>query len=402
LIAVQPDAQPSGQLRHLIAQMADGVLVVDRDGCLLFLNPVAENLLGRPADELVGENVGLPLIAGGPPAELDLVRRDGSECVAEMQTAEVEWDGQPAFVAVLRDVTERKRLEERYRRASQTLEAIVEASPLPVIELGVDFSTTFWNAAADELFAEPDQLGRGLPLPIARDPANQELRRAPERLGRGENNIRIEAVYNNTEGDEPLQLAVFLSALRDNDGGVTGMVAIVEEITERKRAEIEAREDPLTGVANRRVLMQELEQAIERARMGWPGALLLVDIDGFKEVNDVLGHSAGDKVLAQLAKRLEGVLRPGDLLARYGGDELAVIPSRATVAEAEWIGERLRASVDDLPIDGPVPSVSLSIGIVPIEGALSPTRALEEADRALYEAKRQGRNRVVLRRAGRS
>jgi diguanylate cyclase (GGDEF)-like protein len=148
--------------------------------------------------------------------------------------------------------------------------------------------------------------------------------------------------------------------------------------------------------------MRELDAAIERARAGWPGAVLLVDIDGFKEVNDALGHSAGDKVLAELAKRLEGVLRPGDVLARYGGDELVVIPARATLEEAEWIGERLRASVEGFSTGDEAKPVSLSIGIVPIDGSLDCDDALQEADRALYEAKRQGRNRVVLRRPGES
>jgi diguanylate cyclase (GGDEF)-like protein/PAS domain S-box-containing protein len=380
-----------GQLRELIAQLSDGVLVMDHDGCLLFLNPAAEYMLGRPSSDLLGEHIGLPMAIAGPPVELTLVTADGSERVAEMQVAEVEWDGEPAFVASLRDVTERKRLEERHRRASQTLEAIVEASPLPVIQLGADFSTNFWNSAADALFTEPDQLSRGAPLPIARDPANQDLFRIPERLGRGENSVRVEAVYNRADG-EPLQLAVFVSALREREGGVAGMVAIIEEVTDRKRVELEAREDPLTGVANRRVLMRELQAAIERAQAGWPGAVLLVDIDGFKEVNDALGHTAGDKLLADLARRLEGVLRPGDVLARYGGDELVVIPARATLEEAERIGERLRAAVDGM-------SVSLSIGISPIDGSLGVEEALQEADAALYEAKRQGRNRVVVRRA---
>jgi diguanylate cyclase (GGDEF)-like protein/PAS domain S-box-containing protein len=392
--------EPGGQLRELIAQLSDGVLVVDRDGCLLFLNPAAEHMLGRPASDLLGENIGFPMVLG-PPLELELLTRDGSERIVEMQVAEVEWEGAPAYVASLRDVTERKRLEERYRRTSQTLEAIVEASPLPVIQLGPDFATNFWNGAADALFSEPDQLSRGMPLPIARDPQNRDLFRVPERLGRGENGVRVEAVYNRLDA-EPLQLAVFVSALRDHEGAVTGMVAILEEITERKRVEMEAREDPLTGVANRRVLMRELEAAIERARAGWPGAVLLVDIDGFKEVNDALGHRAGDKVLAELAKRLEGVLRPGDVLARYGGDELVVIPARATIEEAEWIGERLRASVDGLSAGNASTTVSLSIGIVPIDGSLDCDGALQEADRALYEAKRQGRNRVVLRRPGES
>jgi diguanylate cyclase (GGDEF)-like protein/PAS domain S-box-containing protein len=392
-----PAVESSGQLRELIAQLSDGVLVIDREGSLLFLNPAAEHLLGRPAEALLGENIGFPLLAAGFAMEIDLVTSDGSERIAEMQVAEVEWDGETAFVASLRDVTERKRLEERYRRTSQTLEAIVEASPLPVIQLGADFSTNFWNAAADQLFSEPDQLSRGLPLPIARDPANQDLFRVPERLGRGENSVRVEALYDRMDG-EPLQLAVFVSALRDRDGAVTGMVAIIEEITERKRVEMEAREDPLTGVANRRVLMSELEAAIGRAQAGWPGAVLLVDIDGFKEVNDAHGHSAGDKLLADLAHRLEGALRPGDVLARYGGDELVVIPARATLEEAEAIGERLRQSIDGLTAGGGSAKVSLSVGIVPIDGSLDAERALQEADRALYEAKRQGRNRVVIRR----
>ncbi|HEX6715321.1 MAG TPA: diguanylate cyclase [Thermoleophilaceae bacterium] len=385
-------------LRGLIAQLSDGILVVDGDGCVLFANPAAERLLGRPTAELVGGSIAFPMSAGGPPAELDVVASDGSERIAEMQVAEVEWEDRLAFVASLRDVTARKRLEERYRRANQTLEAIVEASPLPVIQLAPDFATQFWNSAADALFAEPDQLFRGRPLPIARDPENQDLFRAPERLGRGESSVRVEAIYNRLDGD-PLQLAVFVSALREPDGGVTGMVAILEEITERRRVEMEAREDPLTGVANRRVLMRELDAAIERARAGWPGAVLLVDIDGFKEVNDALGHRAGDKLLADLAKRLEGVLRPGDVLARYGGDELVVIPARATLDEAGWIGERLRACADGMSIEGASP-VSLSVGIVPIDGSLDADSALQEADHALYEAKRQGRNRVVLRQLG--
>jgi diguanylate cyclase (GGDEF)-like protein/PAS domain S-box-containing protein len=394
-LMAQVEPSPSGQLRNLIEQLTDGILVVDYDGSLLFLNPAAEHLLGRPASALLGENVGFPVFAGTS-MELDLITSDGSERVAEMQVAEVEWDGQPAFVAALRDVTARKRLEERFRRASQTLEAIVEASPLPVIQLGPDFSVTFWNAAADDLFVAPDQLSRGTPLPIARDPQNRDLFRLPERLGRGENRVRIEAVYNGAGA--PQQLAVFVSALRDRDGGVAGMVAILEEITERKRVELEAREDPLTGLANRRVLMRELDAAIARARAGWPGAVMLVDIDGFKDVNDALGHPAGDKLLAELAGRLQAVLRPGDVLARYGGDELVAIPSRATIAEAERIGERLRASADGVSVDGAPHPISLSIGIVPIDGSLDAEQALAEADRALYDAKRQGRNRVVLRR----
>jgi PAS domain-containing protein len=216
------------QLRHLIAQLSDGVLVVDRDGSLLFLNPAAEHLLGRPATELIGENIGLPVYTAGVQVELELVTSDGSERVAEMQVAEVEWDGEPAFVASLRDVTERKRLEERHRRASQTLETIVEASPLPVLQLGPDFSLNFWNRAADELFVEPDQLSRGLPFPPARDPQNHDLFRIPERLGRGEKRVTATVLYQRPAGDT-ISLEVLASGLRDHDGSVTGLVVMLRE-----------------------------------------------------------------------------------------------------------------------------------------------------------------------------
>jgi diguanylate cyclase (GGDEF)-like protein/PAS domain S-box-containing protein len=386
------DVAGEQQLGELVTHLADGLIVIDADSRLLFANRAAERLLGAR----VGELLPFAVERDGAAHEVDVVTRDGSTGVAEVRATAVEWEGAPAFVAVLRDVTERKLGEAPLRRAGATLQAVVEASPLPIVETGPDFKLEFWNGAAERLFAEPGALAHGLPLPIARQAANQELFRVPERLERGDEGIRLECAYERLEG-EPLQLVAYVSPIKDSRGTLVGMVLIIEETTERKQREREARADPLTGLANRRVLMAELDAAIERARAGWPGAFLLVDVDGFKEVNDELGHLAGDRVLSELSARLRAVLRPGDLLARYGGDELAVIPARATVAEARWIGERLRSSAEGFASAGGLPSISLSVGIVRIDGELDREKALEEADRALYDAKRQGRNRVVLR-----
>jgi diguanylate cyclase (GGDEF)-like protein/PAS domain S-box-containing protein len=177
-------------------------------------------------------------------------------------------------------------------------------------------------------------------------------------------------------------------------GGQEYVLTIARDVTERKGLEAElaalAEEDPLTGLANRRRFERELDhRCTYAARYGFGGCLLLLDLDGFKPVNDALGHAAGDAVLVAVAEVLRERLRKSDVLARLGGDEFAVVltragetEARAIVTELTWaIGERSRAVVD-----GAV-DVQVSIGTASILPGVQAAALMREADRRMYEEK---------------
>ncbi|KQX69625.1 bifunctional diguanylate cyclase/phosphodiesterase [Angustibacter sp. Root456] len=172
---------------------------------------------------------------------------------------------------------------------------------------------------------------------------------------------------------------------------IVPMYAIYRSAAASRRSEHQALHDDLTGLANRAMLVLQAEKAIEEAlRTGEPCALYLLDLDRFKEVNDVLGHPVGDQVLRSVATRLEGALRPDDLVARLGGDEFAVLARRVPdAASAVVIGERLRTALDaELVIDGQLIDLEGSIGVAMVPDHASEYEVLfSRADVAMYLAK---------------
>jgi diguanylate cyclase (GGDEF)-like protein len=163
--------------------------------------------------------------------------------------------------------------------------------------------------------------------------------------------------------------------------------------------------DELTALANRRALSSRLAEEFARAeRYETPLSVVAADLDGFKQVNDTYGHAVGDRVLAQLSRRLRALARATDLVARLGGDEFAFVLPHTGLAEARAFAERLLARFDVVPLrlpDGDVVAVRLSCGVatLPDSGPVeSPAALLEAADRALYEAKRAGGGRAICAR----
>ncbi|MGE3619964.1 MAG: GGDEF domain-containing protein, partial [Acidimicrobiia bacterium] len=156
--------------------------------------------------------------------------------------------------------------------------------------------------------------------------------------------------------------------------------------------------DALTGLANRRELDRRFEAEVERhARFGEGFGLLLVDLDDFKEINDRFGHQAGDAVLVEVAGRVRGVTREVDVVARYGGEELAVLLPRADAAAAARTAERIRGAVADKPVrfGREARAVTCSVGVAALPQDAADLGALvAAADAALYRAKRAGKNRV--------
>jgi len=164
--------------------------------------------------------------------------------------------------------------------------------------------------------------------------------------------------------------------------------------------------DPLTGLGNRQTMMTHLVSERDRAiRLKQPCCIGLVDIDHFKRINDTFGHAAGDKVLRAVAESLRGAVRPYDILYRYGGEEFLVCLPAANLEAGVMVLERMRASLNTLAVADkagtPIP-VSATFGITLLSADLSVEESLEQADQALYDGKRQGRDRVTVYRGDQS
>lgn len=176
----------------------------------------------------------------------------------------------------------------------------------------------------------------------------------------------------------------------------------VKEIAARKRLERElkflATRDPLTKLLNRSQLEPALLAAIQATQEGRPAAVLYLDLDNFKVVNDTLGHDAGDRLLTMLSSLIKTTTRPQDELVRFGGDEFVVILTDATVEQAMAVAGRLREKLDEFRFldSGMSFRVGASIGVAPVNPLLAPAEILVAADSACYAAKAHGRNRVEL------
>lgn len=176
----------------------------------------------------------------------------------------------------------------------------------------------------------------------------------------------------------------------------------VKEIAARKRLEREllflATRDPLTKLLNRSQLEPALHHAIASVQDGRPAAVLYIDLDNFKIVNDTLGHEAGDRLLTTISTLLKNATRPGDELVRFGGDEFVVILLDADLEKSLAVAERLREKVEEFRFleNGMTFRVGASIGVAPVNALLTPSEVLVAADTACYAAKAGGRNRVEV------
>ncbi len=198
-------------------------------------------------------------------------------------------------------------------------------------------------------------------------------------------------------GDRVLQ--VFASTIHASDGHVVGSAALLRDVTEERRLEQEllrlSTTDGLTGLYNRRHLDATLEIEWHRARRTHePLSLLMFDVDHFKNFNDTHGHDQGDRVLQAVACLFQDILRRHDVPCRYGGEEFLGILPGTPASGALAMAERLRAAIEVAVVDGLKVTVSVGVACAPELPAGSPAELAELADRALYEAKRGGRNRV--------
>jgi diguanylate cyclase (GGDEF)-like protein/PAS domain S-box-containing protein len=262
---------------------------------------------------------------------------------------------------------------------------------------------TFANPAAEDLLGwEPGQLV-GQQIAHAVDPdglVDEQWVHLPS-LRSGETVRRDEQVVTRRDGT-PLDVALTASPVTREDE-VVGAVVVLRDVRERKALQQQlvhqAFHDPLTGLPNRALFLDRLEHARARStREGVTQAVLFVDVDRFKLVNDSLGHRMGDQVLRTVAARLVAVLRPSDTVARFGGDEFTVLLEQVgSAAEAGLVAERvLRELRQPIPAGDRDVVVTVSIGIAVAEAGNAPGDLLAAADIAMYQAKGAGKNRYVI------
>jgi diguanylate cyclase (GGDEF)-like protein/PAS domain S-box-containing protein len=267
-----------------------------------------------------------------------------------------------------------------------TAGVLVDANPALCTMLGRSVAELYGRPVLDQI--RPD-------LRSAANDAHASLVATPTRP------MRHETRLQRTDGTD-LPVQVTASWVAETEGQAAHLVMIVEDITERKALEAQlvhrSLHDPLTGLPNRLLFQDRLWHALERGRReNTPTCVLITDLDGFKAINDELGHPMGDLVLVTFAERLRSVLRASDTAARLGGDEFSIVCENTEPADAEVLADRLRTTVTEpLLLSGKPVSIGLSIGIGSVPGGEEPAnvyeRVVREADDAMYrdKARRRG------------
>ncbi len=294
----------------------------------------------------------------------------------------------------------------------------VAESPIGIFEIDLEDRCTFANPAFARLTGLPAEqaLGRGWATVIAGDD-RERLRECRRRASAGDTGAATTACELRICAPDGASRWVSVRSvpLRGSGGEVKGFLGTLEDVTERKRLEArlehDATHDRLTGLGSRTLLVEELTAALARTRRGGAGvALLFIDLDGFKGVNDMLGHAAGDELLVQVAKRLRDAVRGGDVCVRLGGDEFVVCSAAVEEsgvltapvdahARALALAERLLDALNEpYDVHGHEMLVGASIGIAGTSGGdlVSVDQLLSNADVAAYRAKHMGRGRIEM------
>ncbi len=410
--------ESEARFRSVIETARNAIVLADDGGLIRGWNHGAEKMFGFAAGQAQGQPLTIimppeqravlrrAMDGLGPSGELERphqfrgLRKDGSAFPAELTFGTWSEGDRRYCAAVIRDLTERLHSEERQRLTATVFEfaheGIVITDPQArILEVNNTFLEITGYARDEVVGANPSilQSGRhGLDF-------YQDMWRRIDDSGfwRGE-------IWNRRKSGEVYPELLTISAVRGPDGGISHYVGTFADISQLKaqqeRLELLAHYDPLTQLPNRVLLADRLSQAIAQSqRVGSLLVVGLLDLDGFKQVNDELGHNLGDRLLVQVAERLKSCLRGGDTIARLGGDEFVLLlGGLESLPECDRALNRLlQVIAAPYTLDHHVTRLSASIGVTlyPADGA-DPDTLIRHADQAMYVAKESGRNRYHL------
>lgn len=410
--------------RQFLDTALDAVISTDQSGHVVGWNRKAEQLFGYTRDQAMGRDLtGLIIPAAyheahrrgmarfvktgvasiiGTHVEVSGMRADGSEFPIELTLAAVKQRGIYTFSAFVRDISERKRAEAELRIAATAFEtqesmAVTDTNQV-ILKINRAFTQVTGYSAEEAIGKTPAILKSGRQDARFYQKMWETLER--DKIWRGD-------VWNRRKNGEIYPERLSITAVTDEHGQVTNYVASFTDITEHKRAEEAIHNlafyDTLTRLPNRRLLMDRLQHSLlVSARHHSHGAIMFIDLDNFKRLNDTKGHDIGDMLLIEVANRLQQSVRAVDTVARLGGDEFVILleelselPGQAAL-QVESIAEKVLSAINQ-PFDlkGYEYHSSPSIGISLFhENEFTIDELLKRADTAMYEAKKSGRNAI--------
>lgn len=409
--------------RAIIEGQTDLVCRCLPDGTLTFVNQAYCRFFGRPCEELLATNL-ISLIPQADQAhvaaqlaqcdadhpvnlcEHRVLRADGAVRVLEWvyQAILDQGDCLIELQSIGRDVTEQRRIEAALRDSEERYRRIVQTAQEGIWIIDAEHRTTFANARLAEMLGCAIETLLGAPLFDFMDEEWRQI--ALDGLARCRQGIAEQYDFKfRRSGGGDVWALLSTNPIFDAQGQYAGALAMVADITERKRMEQDlqrlATQDPLTGLFNRRYFFAIAAREFERSqRYRRPLALLVLDLDRFKRINDAYGHAVGDQVLLAVVKVLRAGLRQVDIPCRYGGEEFVVLLPETEPPTARVVAERLCAALAVEPVAtewGPVP-VTVSIGVAALADDPHSTleQLLERADQAMFGAKQAGRNQVRI------
>ena len=415
--------------RGLFENVVDGVYIASRDGEIITVNPALVDMLGFDSvDDLKGagrttmlyvnpidrERVFARLEAQGVVKNFEyrLRRKDGREIVVLENSRAIYDDGRNvvAHEGTITDITERKMAETRVfeekERAQVTLQSIGDG----VITTDAEGRVDYINPVAQDLTGWDMRNAHGESIESLMTLINEHTRATVDNpLSRCLKEGRVitladGSVLINKDGNEvPIQDSA--APIRDRIGNIIGAVMVFHDVSKESRLfrklSYQASHDTLTGLINRREFENKLVTALDSAHNGpdQTHALLYLDLDQFKVVNDTFGHTAGDELLCQVAEVVQANIRSTDIVARLGGDEFGILLERCTEERAMEVGEAIRGAVEAHRFNwkDAFTSARCSLGVVMVSKE-SPDVAsvMSSADVACYSAKDMGRNQIHL------
>lgn len=396
-----------------LSQGSFGGIAIHQRGIIIDCNKGLTEMTGFSHQELVGMD-GLQLIAppwrktvmakissgADEPYEAEGLRKTGEIYPLAIRGKNIPYQGKTMRVTEFRDISQQKEAEHQQRIAAIAFESpegmCITDEHHFIIQTNSAFQLLTGYSAMELKSQNPAA------LISARHPAT--FKDALESTLKQTGSWHGEIWYQHKNGHE-FPAGVTITAVRDTTGRTTNYVASIEDITHRKIAEDEIKNlaffDQLTGLPNRRLLSDRLKQALATSRRHHHrGAVLFIDLDNFKTLNDTLGHDYGDLLLQQVSTRLRECVREGDTVARLGGDEFVIIletlseqPSEAAT-QAEIVGEKIIATLHaPYEFPGYEHHATASIGIALFQGPHEEgEELLKRADMAMYQAKAAGRN----------